>query len=200
MRFTWSGSDPWRALAAIVGLGLAGCGAQKSTGTGQGVLLIAVDGLRADHLGAYGYDRDTSPHLSALAREGVRFEEVLASAPLLIPAHVALLTGCEPLLARRFLASDLARAVAEGPSERRWYISDRSVHLAVEFLAAGYATAAFVDHEYLGPAQGFARGFQRYEVLDASDREAWEGGETTRIVDHFLQWLRELPAGRPWFA
>ncbi len=181
-------------LALLTGSVAAACG-PRTDGIGPGVLLIAVDGLRADHLGVYGYDRDTSPNLTALAAEGVRFEEVFASAPQLIPAHVALLTGCEPLLARRLLLPEL-----EGLDERRWFVPERGVHLAVEFLSAGYATAAFVDHEHLGEAQGFEQGFQTYQVLDAAGRQAWEGAQSTRIVDHFLQWLRALPAGRPWFA
>ena len=187
-----------RALAPLlVASAAAGCGAQPGAGPGPrpGGLLIAIDGLRADHLGAYGYDRDTSPTLSALAAEGVRFEEVFASAPQLIPAHVALLTGCEPTLARRFLLPE-----QEGPSERRWHVSERGAHLAVQFLAAGYATAAFVDHAHLDQGQGLSRGFQRYEFLDEASAQHWEGGQTTRIVEHFLQWLRALPEGRPWFA
>jgi arylsulfatase len=161
----------------------------------SGVLLIAVDGLRADHLGAYGYDRETSPLLGQLASAGVRFEEVFASAPVLIPAHAALLTGCDPSLARRFLAPEF-----EGLSERRWRVSERVPHLAVEFLAAGYATAAFVEHELLAESFGFARGFQRYELLDPSTAEHWEGPQDTRVIEHFLQWLRRLPASHPWFA
>lgn len=181
------------ALAALVVCASA-CG-RGGGSIGPGVLVIAVDGLRADHLSAYGYDRDTSPNLSALAAEGIRFEHVFASAPQLIPAHVALLTGCEPLLARRFLLPEM-----EGPIERRWLVPARGLHLAVEFLAAGYATAAFLDHEHIGEAQGFAQGFQTYRVLELGKKQAWEGGQSARVMEHFLQWLRALPPGRPWFA
>jgi len=159
------------------------------------VLLVVVDALRADHLTAYGYDRLTDGALAELAAEGVCFEQAFASAPQLIPAHAALLTGCEPGLARRFLAPEF-----EGLNERRWFVPERLPRLAVEFLAAGYATAAFVDHELVSPSFGFGAGFQRFEFLDPDGAEDWEGSQNRRVVDHFLQWLGDLPSGRPWFA
>lgn len=184
-----------RAFALCLACIAAACGARSSTGVAPGVLLLVVDELRADHLGAYGYDRDTTPGLDELAREGLRFEQVFASAPLLIPAHVAVLTGCEPGVARRFLGREF-----EGLNERRWGIPARAPRLAVEFLAAGYATAAFVDHERLSAGYGFGLGFQRYEILDKASAEDWEGPPSTRPVDHFLKWLGTVPPSRPWFA
>ena len=113
-------------------------------GPARGVLLIGIDGLRADHLAAYGYDRDTMPALEGLAGEGVRFTQMFSSSPVLIPAHISLLTGSHPGIARRFMRGEL-----EGLDERRWRIPGRVSHLAVEFLASRYATAAFVDSPLL---------------------------------------------------
>lgn len=183
------------ALALVLAGGALACGSRPGTGVAPGVLVVVVDALRADHLGAYGYDRDTTPSLRQLAREGLRFEQVFASAPLLIPAHAAILTGCEPGIARRFLAREF-----EGPSEYRWGIPERAPRLAVEFLTAGFATAAFVDHELLSEAYGFGLGFQHYEILDPAEAEHWEGPPSTRAVDHFLKWLGSIPPSRPWFA
>lgn len=182
-------------LAALLAATAGACGPRAPEGIGPGVLLIAVDGLRADHLRCHGYDRETSPVLDELARAGVRFEEVFASAPLPLPAHAALLTGCEPIQARRFLVPEL-----EERGERRWHLPARLPRLAVEFLAAGYATAAFVEEPLLDRANGFALGFQRYELLDPPSAQSWEGPQDERVVEHFLTWLRALPAGRPWFA
>jgi arylsulfatase A-like enzyme len=183
-------------LARLAALALlSGCGTRTVDGAPHGVLVVAIDGLRADHLGLHGYDRDTSPTLSALAAEGGWFEQAFASAPQLLPAHAAVLTGCEPTVARRFLAPDF-----EGWSERRWRIPERGPHLAVELLAAGYATAAFVDEAWLVEAHGFDRGFQRYDIVTEASAAPWEGGQTRRVIERFLQWQRELPADRPWFA
>jgi arylsulfatase len=171
------------------------CAPPPATKRAQGVLVIAIDGLRADHLSCYGYDRETSPGLDALAAEGILFEEVFASSPLTLPAHVALLTGSEPTVARRFLVTEY-----EGLGERRWRVPERGPHLALEFLAQGFATAAFLDDEQLTEAHGFAPGFQHFEVLAEREPEAWEGGPSERVVRRFLDWLGTVPSSRPWFA
>lgn len=180
------------ALASV----LAGaCGPRASGAPGPGVLVIAIDGLRADHLGSYGYDRATTPALDALAADGLLFEEVFASSPLTLPAHVALLTGAEPGAARRFLVSEY-----EGLTERRWRVPERGPHLAQEFLASGYATAAFLDDEQLSDVHGFDPGFQRFEIVSDRPPEEWEGEASERVVRRFLDWLGGLEPGRPWFA
>jgi len=60
------------------------------------VILISLDCLRADHLGCYGYPADTSPHLDALAREGVRFEQCTAASNWTPPSHASMFTGTWP--------------------------------------------------------------------------------------------------------
>src|SRR5581483_11223321 len=60
------------------------------------VLFITIDTVRADHIGAYGYTKGSTPTLDRLAREGVRFADATAQAPLTGPSHAALLTGLYP--------------------------------------------------------------------------------------------------------
>lgn len=57
------------------------------------VLVIIVDTLRADHLSAYGYARQTSPNIDRLAKEGALFERAISPAPWSLPSHVSLVTG-----------------------------------------------------------------------------------------------------------
>ena len=57
------------------------------------ILYIDVDSLRPDHLGCYGYHRDTSPTIDALASEGVRFNNVYASDAPCLPSRTALWSG-----------------------------------------------------------------------------------------------------------
>ena len=62
----------------------------------QNVLLIVVDTLRPDHLGCYGYGRDTSPHLDALARQGVVLDAIWSASNFTAPAFTSLFTGLYP--------------------------------------------------------------------------------------------------------
>ncbi len=61
------------------------------------VILVSADTLRADHLGCYGYRRETSANIDALARESVLFERVYASSSWTLPSHVSLLTALHGL-------------------------------------------------------------------------------------------------------
>lgn len=183
-------------LAGLLALA-GGCGRPSSGGgTGRGVLVIAVDGLRADHLSCYGYDRETTPALDALAGEGVRFAQTFSAAPLRLPAHVPLLTGCDPNVARRrYLRDELAASV-----EERWLVPDKVPHLAIEMLVGGFATGAFVDHDDLGPEFGFEPGFQRFIVSDTSPTAPRREYGVEAVTDRFLQWMRSLDDSKPWFA
>lgn len=185
-----------RGLLALVGAlaaGLPTAAAQEADATeGLGVLVVAIDALRADHLGCYGYDRPTTPTLDQLAAEGVRFREAFASAPLLVPSHVALFTGCEPYVAKRYLPNEFSAL-----PERRWLVPDRVPRLAVEFLTSDYRTAAFVSDPWLSPLYGFDAGFQRYVVAGPDT-----GGERSAeaVGELLTQWLRSLSSDESWYA
>lgn len=85
----------WRArLAVPVALALAACGGEGPEPAPRGpVIVIAIDTLRADHLGLYGYERETSPRIDALAAEGVVFDHAFATASWTLPSMTSLLTG-----------------------------------------------------------------------------------------------------------
>ena len=79
------------AVVLLVGGGLASAAAASPN-----VLLISVDTLRADHLGSYGYSRNTSPRIDALLASGARFTQGRTVEPLTAPALASMLTGLEP--------------------------------------------------------------------------------------------------------
>ncbi|MFT5290428.1 MAG: hypothetical protein ACI8PQ_001889 [Planctomycetota bacterium] len=172
--------------------GLAGCVGSNRTGgaTAPGLLVVAVDGLRADHLGIYGYDRETSPNLDSLSTDGVVFGQAFSSSPRLLPAHVSLLTGCQPWVARRYLPTE--RDVS---FERRWRLPVKVPHFAVDLLSKGWATAAFVDHSEVAPIYGFRTGFQLF-VDSADELTTGLSGLDRRIQ----QWVRGVDQDRPFFA
>src|SRR3984893_2398508 len=63
---------------------------------GANVLLVTIDTLRADHVGAYGNRLGLPPTLDRLASEGLRFERAYAHVPLTLPSHTTIMTGSYP--------------------------------------------------------------------------------------------------------
>ncbi len=163
---------------------------------GRGVLVVAVDSLRADHMNFAGYDRDTTPVVDGMLKSGVAFTQTFSASPDLIPSHASLLTGCDPYVIRQPLP--------ENPGAvnftHRWRVPDPAPSLAAEFLAAGYATACFMDNNTLLPELGLARGFERFDkyqggaTVDETDLGA------SRLGRRALDWVRSLDEDRDWFA
>ena len=95
------------------------------------VLLVSIDSLRADHVARYGYPRETSPTLDALAREGALFQTAVSPTSWTLPAHLTLLTGLPPevhgvvALPRGSAGGDDARRGAAGRRLRQPPASSR---------------------------------------------------------------------------
>ncbi len=108
------------------------------------MLLVTIDTLRADHVGAYGATAARTPALDTLAREGARFDRAWAPAPITLPSHASLLSGRYP----------------PGHGARHNGMAMQAVPtLATTFKAAGFATAAFVSAFPLDKRFGLTRGF-----------------------------------------
>jgi len=184
------------SLLALIPVAGAACfGGRSEERVGQGVLIIAIDGLRADHLSSRGYDRETSPNLDELSARGVSFTWNFSSAPWLVPAHVALLTASDPNVAWRDLPESLKPTV-----ERRWRIPVTVPHMAVEFLARGFRTAAFVDHEWLSPVFGFERGFQEFEASQFNAPPRPGGSGAAGLVRRVESWIQSIDRSEDWMA
>jgi arylsulfatase A-like enzyme/tetratricopeptide (TPR) repeat protein len=112
------------------------------------VVLISIDTLRADHVGAYGYTKSVTPNLDRLATEGILFEHVDTPVPLTLPAHTSLLTGQYP--------------PRHGVRDNSEALSDSVPTLAENLHNAGLSTAAFVGAFILDRRFGLARGFDDY--------------------------------------
>jgi choline-sulfatase len=84
----------WLAVAAAAA---AGWRYARSSGPAYGpVIVISIEGLRADHLPAYGYTRVRTPSIDALAADAVTFDRAYAHSPLTLPSHVSILSGLLP--------------------------------------------------------------------------------------------------------
>ena len=84
------------AVAAFVAAGAWWWIGIRNAGHHPNLLLITIDTLRADHVGAYGATSGATPALDALAASGVRFDQVQTAVPLTGPSHATILTGQYP--------------------------------------------------------------------------------------------------------
>ena len=152
-----------RAGAAALGclaLGQGACGGAAAPGDGapDDIVLIVIDTLRADHLGAWGYARPTSPNLDRLAAAGVRFESFFSSASWTRPAMATLHTGL------------YARSV--GVYEERYDRLPEDVRTLAERLGeAGYLTLGITANPNVNAWFGFDQGFDAW--LDSDVVFSW---------------------------
>jgi arylsulfatase A-like enzyme/Tfp pilus assembly protein PilF len=176
------------AVLALAGLTLTACSPAPASVdlSGANLLLITIDTLRADRIGAFGDARAATPHLDQLADNGIRFLNCYAPVPLTLPSHSSLFTGRYPF----------AMQVRTNGS---YFLSPDEVTLAERLAENGYTTAAFVSTYILGSKFGLDQGFQHYDdnlstgdVIHSFTSEV----SADQIVDRFESWLAKEKPGR----
>jgi arylsulfatase len=171
-------------IALAIGIACLAC---EETTHRPSFILISIDTLRADHLGSYGYERDTSPHLDQFASRAIRFERAIAPAPWTLPSHLAMLTGSHPYdVGIVDINSSLPATLPT---------------LASLLERAGYQTAAFVDSAprgMIGAERGFDRGFDRYQHAPHAETTGPKY-DVALTVDAGIDWLRERNSDEPFF-
>ena len=118
--------------------------------SGCNVLLITIDTLRVDRVGAFGGPSGLTPALDRLASEGLRLTRAYSAAPLTLPSHASILTATSPPV-HGLRANGLFRLGPDLPT------------LAAVLKGAGYRTAAFVGSFVLDARFGLNRGFDEYD-------------------------------------
>lgn len=155
------------AIAIVVGLAVA----ERATRVpdGPNIVLIVVDALRADHLGIYGYERDTSPNLDRLASRGVLFRNAYSSASMSKPALSSLLTSMHPS--------------SHNALDEWGVLADHALTLTEVLKASGYRTLLYDGgNPYLAPEFRLDQGFDlNSRVIGARP-----------LTDEFLRALPEL--------
>ena len=137
----------WLAIGMFAG---AACGAgAPSLEQPPNVILVIVDTLRADHMEAYGYPRQTAPSFALLAATGVRFEHAISQAPWTLPAMASVHSSLYPS--------------QHGAIEAETAIPEASGTLAEQLQSVGYRTVAVVSHRLVGRQHGFAQGFEVFD-------------------------------------
>lgn len=143
------------------------------------LILITVDTLRADHLGAYGYRRATSPNLDALAKESLLYRRAFSQAPETNPSLSSLMTSHYP---------------HETQVLRNFHqLQPGAVTLAELLKNHGWRTGAVVSNYSLRRGSGFEQGFEEYDDrMDDLATPTWEGVERVapKTTAAALDWLR----------
>jgi arylsulfatase A-like enzyme len=179
----------WLLAALLLAIG---CRPDSSAGPvrpdSPSIVVITIDTLRADHLGCYGYFRNTSPTIDALAAESVLFTRAMTTMATTLPAHLSLWTSRMPL--------DI------GVTKNGWKVFEREetesqIRLFAEMLKdLGYTTAAFVSANPVKSYTGIDAGFDTFiQPRTGAGKKRERADRTNRAV---LEWLDSQPA-EPFF-
>lgn len=150
------------------------------------ILLFLIDTQRADYLGMYGHERDTSPNLDAFAQQSLVFDRAYAPASSTSPSHASMFTSTHPRVHGVW-----NRVPRENEEPIFPALSPNAVTLAEVLSENGYDTAAICDGGNLQENRGFAQGFRTWDskFLGADNR-----------VDRALRWFdQERQQDRPFF-
>jgi arylsulfatase A-like enzyme len=146
------------------------------------IIVYVIDCLRADHVGAYGYELETTPAIDALARDGVTFEDLNSCASWTKPSTACLFTSMLPTFHQ-------ARTVDDALPRAR-------TTLAEVFQRAGYTTAAWVVNPVIDPRVFFFnQGFDRWVDLRSFEERARRSHlhdmdpDAAQITAAVLPWL-----------
>ncbi len=164
------------ALFVLLAYASASCGgAGDAPEKRASIILISLDTLRADHMGLYGYERDTTPYLDQLARESVVFERAFAPSSWTLISHMSMLTGLYPN--------------QHGIVNEAWALAHETPLLAERLKRSGYQTVGLYFEGWIHSRHGFGRGFDVFRA----HRDAGEAGE------HLAEELAKLDRQRPFF-
>ena len=142
------------------------------------IVLISMDTTRADHLSCYGYPKNTTPHIDALAAHATRFENVVSTAPMTLPAHSTMFTGMIP--------------PAHGVHHNIGYqLAPSNTTMAEMLRDDGFHTAGIISSFVLFTKFGINQGFNTYNETFSGARGTRfglerRGDETTLVA---LDWL-----------
>ena len=176
--------------ALVVLLSLAAACSREPAGP-PNVLVVTLDTLRADHVGAYGYGAAKTPVIDGLAARGARFAHATTTTPLTLAAHTSLFTGTFPGY----------HGVRDNTG---FHVDDGLTTMAEVFAAKGYRTGGFVGAFVLDGRWGISQGFADYvdnfdlseDVGPGLDSIQRRGDE---VVTRALAWLGQTDT-RPFFG
>lgn len=156
------------------------------------ILVISLCSVRADHLGCYGYERNTTPKFDSLAKESIVFENAISQWPKTAPSFASIMSG-------KYGHTTGVMRITPGQ-----YLVDGHETLAEVLRVCGYDTAAFVSSPALNLSTNILKGFETIsgtssavtQYLGVTDRAAaWLGQERRKP---FLLWVHYNNAHYPY--
>ncbi len=151
---------------------------RPADGEDMNIILITIDTLRSDHLGCYGYERDTSPAIDRLAEDGVLFKQAVVQWPKTSPSFASMMTS--------------TYGHQNGVTAVRQRLGDFNTTIAEVLRNSGYLTAGIISNGNLAVEFNFNQGFETYE-------EPWtepgvgngdkDGCDAREITNHAVEWL-----------
>ena len=169
---------------AVAVVAVAGCGNRTPTtpagppADAASVVLVTIDTLRADRVGAYGWRAARTPAIDTLAAAGARFARAYAAAPITLTSHATLITGVNP--------------PRHGARHNGMQVRSDVPTLATVLREKEFATAAFIAAFPLDHRFGLNRGFDTYSdaLPRGPDGRLLNERSGRAVVDEALEWLR----------
>ena len=181
-----SGARRELALSALAALGAIACSGEATEPRPRNLLLVTVDTLRADALGCYGYERDTSPRIDEFARDALVFEDVQATSSWTLPSMASLMTGLY--------------TTAHGCWDLDTPLDGSVVTLAERLSDAGFATSGFVSQVFVAERFGMHQGFQRFddELSELGRAHNMFTSTAADLTTRAVRALPDAPREEPW--
>ena len=122
------------------------------------IIILMIDALRADHLGSYGYERDTSPFIDSIAKEGALFRNAFVHSTQTVPSIASLFTGTTTM--GHGVLNFVSRDSFGGLHSHSLHPDNLTI--AELLRQSGYRTGAFVANPLITKQSGYNQGFQKY--------------------------------------
>ena len=160
------------------------------------VIILTIDTLRVDHVSAFNHSSPAfTPHLDALAKDGIVYPQAYSPISVTGPAFVSLMTGMP--LADHNVSMNVFRG---GPS-----LAEDEDTLAERFTQGNYRTGAFVSGFTVRASLGLNQGFDVYNAPTGKDNRRW-GDKTSALAVSWLGkesgpaflWYHTYDAHGPW--
>ena len=142
------------------------------------LIIVTVDTLRADHLGTYGYHKDTTPNIDKLAKKGILFSNAYSQSSWTKPSTATLLTGLMPKKHRADTWSSVLK-------------SDR-ILLSEILKKNGYNTSAFVTNALVEENNGFNQGYDFFTYIKQNESSKEKYAYSDELNDEIEKYLKTI--------